>query len=189
MLESSPPLNTPQTVGPLTRWQLCLNRDEADNGGSLIADLYNAGLSSDSWTPAGVTGTNGRILCLGQVQSDLLLLPLFSNAGASAEFQFWGIDSASQGGWEIGPEKQREQTGLAYDYALDTDAGVFTAVASSRTVSLAFDANNRPYRPASGGGTWYVAPMIALDWLGFRFAMATLKTLSAGEFWLLAKSW
>lgn len=186
MHESSPPINAPQSTSPLAGFVKCFEGSTADNSGALIPDPYGVDFLADPWK---TVAAGGRLVGLGRVASDLLVLPLFTTAAATAEFQLWGLDSASKPGKTVAGGDASENTGLAYDYGLDTDAGVLTGAASARTVSLLFDANGRPYRPSSGGTTYYVGPMTALDWLGFRWVMPTVKTISAGTLVLLVKPW
>lgn len=188
MHESTPPINAPENTSPLAGFVRCFSGSSADNLGSLVADPYGVDFSggTDPWK---TVKEGGRLVALGRVASDLLVLPLFTTAAATAEFQLWGLDAASRPGKTIGGGDAQENTGLAYDFGLDTDAGVLTGAASARTVSLLFDFNGRPYRPSSGGTTYYVGPMIGLDWLGFRWVMPTVKTISAGSLVLLVKPW
>ena len=186
MHQSSPPSNAPDNTSPLSGFVRCFSSATADNSGTLIADPYDVSFGADPWK---TLKEGGRLVALGQVASDLLVLPLFTSDGATAEFQLWGLDAGSRSGKTVGAGDALENTGLAYDYGLDTDAGVLTGAASARTVSLLFDANGRPYRPSSGGTTYYVGPMIGLDWLGFRWVMPTVKSISAGTLVLLVKPW
>lgn len=206
MRQSTPALVPPQRrtrIEMVTSWRKVFPGGataSAGADGSAVADPYGA----TGWATNGLSiEEDGRVLLCGRQGGRIETLGLFTTTGANLDFQVFGFDWVSPSALTTGgataekqnllkyPDSNDLNTALGVPYSLSRDdAGnpqTLNIAAGAETVSLSY-AGAVPYRPSSGGTTYYVGPRHIFDTSGLYAFWFWVTAVSSGSATLLART-